>query len=243
MNDTIDNYPYSVFHLEQYTKLSDTQPILRSETGKFLHIAGKIQLQPFQSIDYPRRILPLQIPHILDRPWFQLNCVVHINVRLHAFYLNFNLRAIVADQARLLAVACIRLVRSAFVRLNDHEIDKFLTLKPARPHIVTLSLDHVKCHHSAQLSIPLRQFAGVLFERHHGVAIPMQVIDRDMRFRQRPQAVNRIILPQFGVSLLAATCPGRMRKAVLLSTLKTTPAMGSSFEGFVIASLFFESSP
>ena len=62
MNDTIDNYPYSVFNLEQYTKLSDTQPILRSEIGKFLHIAGKIRLQPFQSIDDPRRILPLQIP-------------------------------------------------------------------------------------------------------------------------------------------------------------------------------------
>ena len=53
--------------------------------------------------------------------------------------------------------------------LRDHEIDKFLALEPARPIIVAFPLDHVERHHSAELPIPLRQFAGVLFDRRHGV--------------------------------------------------------------------------
>ena len=97
---------------------------------------------------------------------------------------------------------------SSFVRLSNHKIDKFLILEPARPQIVTLPFDHVKCHHSAQLSIPLRQFAGVLFERHHGVAIPVNVVDRDMRLSQRRQTVNRIMGGQLRLELRVGQAVG-----------------------------------
>ena len=60
----------------------------------------------------------------------------------------------------LCPVACIRLLRSALARLSHNKINKFLTSKIARPHIVTLAFHHVKCHHAAKLSAHGCQGAG-----------------------------------------------------------------------------------
>lgn len=75
--------------------------------------------------------------------------------------------------------------------LRDHEIDQFLALKPAGPRGVALPFDHVQSHHSAQLLIPVRKFAGVLFVWHHAIAVPMNVVDRDVRLGQSCEPVSR----------------------------------------------------
>ncbi len=94
-------------------------------------------------------------------------------------------------------------MQSVLMRMRDHEVDKFLTRKPSRPHIVTLTFDYVESDFSAHLSIPPRQLAGVLFYRHHSVNVTVYVIDGNMCFSQRLQAVDRIVLSQLGRQLLS----------------------------------------
>src|ERR1035438_2645849 len=103
--------------------------------------------------------------------------------------------------------------------MSDHEIDKFLALEPAGPHIVPLPLHHGERHLTSEMPVTPSQFGGVHFNRHNGVNIPVNMEHGNTGFRQRLNTIHGVMVGDDTVKLLLGH---PVRSACLIEDRKST---------------------
>jgi hypothetical protein len=78
--------------------------------------------------------------------------------------------------------------------MSDHEVDKFLALEPAGPHIVPLPLHHDERHLASEMPVSPGQLGGVRFKRHNSVNVPVNMEHGNTGFRQRLNTIHGVMV-------------------------------------------------
>ena len=75
-----------------------------------------------------------------------------------------------------------------------HEIDQFLALEKAAPHVVALAGRDDELHGAAERGVPVVHEFRVVFERDEGVDVAVDGKERDSGFREWGELIDGVMM-------------------------------------------------
>ena len=96
-------------------------------------------------------------------------------------------------------------------RMVEDEVDQFLALEEAGPHIVALASGDDQLHSAAELTVAALHFAGIGFKRDDLVHIAVDGKEGHSGLGQRRETVDRIVFVQVIAQFFSSPCAGQAR--------------------------------
>ncbi len=85
----------------------------------------------------------------------------------------------------------------------NNEFDQLLGLKPTRPHVVTLALDHLQRHGAPKFHVSFSQHCRIFLQWNYFVFVTMDVKYRDVGLGEQAKSINRVVIFQIRFELVS----------------------------------------